>query len=277
KPQSLPVHFAQEYGHDEVGVLARALDESNQRIRDFIEREKQFTRDASHELRTPVTVMKGAMELIHQLPEERRKPLERPLGRIERATTEMEHLIENLLQRAKAKKEGCRSSFDATDLVRRIVQESRYLVEGKEVTLAFESKGEPVLRVPETEFKMAVSNLIRNACHYTFSGSITVRLTQNRFEVEDTGPGISHDILHQITEPFVKGERSKGHGIGLAIVKRICEESGWRLLIESANPGTLARILFPHSQKEKPGTNKKRAKKKAFALFKVVPISHPSL
>ncbi len=243
-PRSLPVGFSEEYAEDEVGVLARALDETNQRICAFIEREKQFTRDASHELRTPLTVLKGAMAVIDRLPSETRHPLSNPLARIERATSEMEYYVENLLQRSKGEAAQERTTFEALPLVSRIVEESRYLVEGKKVTLSLSATADPVLVIAESEFIMAASNLIRNACHYTHEGQITVYLTETHLEVLDTGPGISEKIIHRITEPYVKGDTSKGHGIGLAIVKRVCDEAGWQLSIKNANPGTRIRITF---------------------------------
>lgn len=244
KPESLPVDFSKEYTQDEVGALAEALDETNQRICAFIEREKQFTRDASHELRTPVAVLKGALELIQDFPSEPRQTLSKPLGRIGRATAEMESLIESLLQRAKGDVTQERTPFYAHALVDRIVDECRYLVEGKEVTLSLSSTADPLLALPKSDFKMAVSNLIRNACNYTPEGHINVTLTETYLEVEDTGPGISDEIIHHITDPYVKGEESKGHGIGLAIVKRVCDEAGWTLRIKNGERGVCITMLF---------------------------------
>lgn len=84
-------------------------------------------------------------------------------------------------------------------LVTRVVEENRYLVEGKEVALSLSADADPVLTISESEFKMAVSNLIRNACHYTHEGLITVLLPKTHLQVQDTGPGISEKIIHRIT------------------------------------------------------------------------------
>ncbi|WP_300667025.1 HAMP domain-containing sensor histidine kinase [Desulfoluna sp.] len=246
RPDDLPVGFAKDYAHDEVGSLARALDQTNKRIRTFIEREQQFTRDASHELRTPVTVIKGAVELLNQLPEQDMQKIQRPLKRIERSVTEMEHLIESLLQKAREENAPGNASCVARPLVEQAIQESRYLVEGKAITLAFECTGTPALTMSGSDFKMAVSNLIRNACAYTHSGTVIIRLSETFIEVEDTGPGIDPAIIDQITDPFVKGTSSQGHGIGLSIVKRVCDQSNGHLAITSQSSGTRIRITFSH-------------------------------
>lgn len=244
KPENLPVGFSDEFSHDEVGSLARALDQSNKRIRTFIEREKQFTRDASHELRTPVTVIKGAVELMGQLADEDKKSIQRPLKRIERSVSEMEHLIESLLQKAREETDTGNHLLKARPLVEQAVSESSYLVERKGIHLSFECTGTPAFTMSGPDFKMAVSNLIRNACAYTHSGTVIIRLSEAFIEVEDTGPGIDPAIIDQITDPYVKGESSQGHGIGLAIVKRVCDQSDWLLAIHSKNTGTRIRITF---------------------------------
>ena len=244
RPEDLPVGFSTEYAHDEVGALARAMDSTNKRIRAFIEREQQFTRDASHELRTPVTVIKGAVELMEQLPEHDKTSIQRPLKRIDRSVSEMETLIESLLMKAREETAMGAASFAADTLVEEAIQESSYLVEGKGVILSFECTGNPALAVSGPDFKMAVSNLIRNACTYTRAGTVLVRLSTTRFEVEDTGPGIDATIIHQVTDPFVRGKSSQGHGIGLSIVKRVCDQAGWNLSVSSGANGARIRITF---------------------------------
>jgi len=243
-PASLPVGFSEEYAKDEVGSLARALDQTNQRIRAFIERETQFTRDASHELRTPVTVIKGAVEILGELPEERKAQIRRPLERIERSLDQMETLIESLLQKAREDASASTPVLAAGPLVKQTMAENQYLIDETRVDLRLEQTGNPKLTAGQPDVIMAISNLIRNACVYTRSGHITVRLDDAFFEVEDTGPGIDPAIIDQITDPFVKGEASKGHGIGLSIVKRVCDQFGWHLAITNQNPGTRVRITF---------------------------------
>jgi len=244
QPENLPVLFSASFRHDEIGILARALDDSNQRIRRFIERELQFTRDASHELRTPVTVIKGAVELISQLNNDPNRKIDRPLKRIERSVSEMEHLIEALLH--KAREDAAHTSFELSpiQMIEQALREGRYLVKNKDVILNFVHTGVPAESVAIPDFKIAISNLLRNACAYTQSGYVSILFTHEFFEIVDTGPGIAPEILDQVTTVFIKSDTSQGYGVGLAIVKRICDQYEWTLSISNTNPGTKIRISF---------------------------------
>lgn len=246
-PNNLPVDFAKEFGKDELGSLAKALETSMQRIKAFIEREKQLTRDASHELRTPVTVIKGAVELLQQIPELKNSRAKRPLDRIERSVGDMEVLIEVMLIRAR---EEASLSLENTKncnlsaVAGKVIEESRYIVEGRPVELIFEAQESPEIRVSEPELKMVLSNIVRNAINYTQSGIVKVVVNNDFIDISDTGPGIDTGILDTITEPYVKGTASKGYGIGLSIVNRICSKYGWKLDIASNGEGTTFRIEF---------------------------------
>ena len=244
-PDNLPVDFAKEFGKDELGSLAKALEKSMQLIRAFIEREKQFTRDASHELRTPVTVIKGAVELLQQLPEIKNGSGKRPLERIERSVSDMEILIEVLLIRAReAASVNSSTACNVKKVAEAVVYESRYLLEGRDVDLTIEAPFAPEIKASEHELKMLLSNIVRNAINYTHNGSVTVTVSEDAIEISDTGIGIDSELLDSVTDPYVKGEQSNGYGIGLSIVTRICDKYGWKLDITSNSGGTTFRILF---------------------------------
>jgi len=80
-PNNLPTDLSRNFYEDEVGVLAKALEQSMQRVEAFVNREQQFTRDVSHELRTPVTVIKGAAELLKRHFTAEKKSAPRSLSR----------------------------------------------------------------------------------------------------------------------------------------------------------------------------------------------------
>jgi signal transduction histidine kinase len=93
-----------------------------------------------------------------------------------------------------------------------------------------------------------VGNLIRNACLYTEHGNVTVEVESDRVRVIDTGSGMSEEDLERAFQPFYRGSRTggKGHGIGLAIVRRIADRYAWRVMLESApGKGTIATAHFP--------------------------------
>jgi len=93
-----------------------------------------------------------------------------------------------------------------------------------------------------------LGNLLRNACHYTDEGSVTVTLRRGSIVITDTGIGMCPDELAKVFEPFFRGGdmRSGGQGIGLSIVRRLSERYGWPVSIESEpGHGTTATIRFP--------------------------------
>ncbi|MNO82629.1 Sensor protein RstB [compost metagenome] len=98
-------------------------------------------------------------------------------------------------------------------------------------------------QVPEGEFnapflRSVMGNLLRNAMHYTESGSIRLRLSGSGFVVEDTGQGIPEDQRELVFQPFVRGQspRGEGLGLGLSLVKRICASEGWTVNLHQVEP-----------------------------------------
>jgi len=90
-----------------------------------------------------------------------------------------------------------------------------------------------------------VSNLIRNAYSYTDSGTITVRQQERELTISDTGRGIPGDALDRVFLRHFKDAASEGAGIGLSLVKRICDRYGWHIHLESQeNEGTTVTIRF---------------------------------
>ncbi|MNM99386.1 Sensor histidine kinase TmoS [compost metagenome] len=83
-----------------------------------------------------------------------------------------------------------------------------------------------------------LGNLLRNAWHYTDSGHIRLALGAAGFVVEDSGEGIPEALRESVFEPFVRGNRERGDGLGLglSLVKRICEHEGWQIRLQSAQP-----------------------------------------
>ncbi|MCP4756419.1 MAG: HAMP domain-containing histidine kinase [Proteobacteria bacterium] len=250
-PDNLPSGFSRLFRNDELGALARALERSLQRIKSFMTREQQFTRDASHELRTPVTVIKGALELLQMTPAYQEETVGRLVKRIERSAQDMESTIESLLwlareETADAMKHPCQ----VLPVVESAMEQHRHLLAGKPVDMKLVAESESVIPAPAGVLGIAVSNLVRNACQFTTQGEITIRLKEDRVEISDTGIGIAEEDLDKVTEPNMRGRNSSGFGFGLDMVKRLCDRFGWRLEIESGTDrGTVARLIF--SQEEK--------------------------
>jgi signal transduction histidine kinase len=246
RPGDRPTDFSKDFIDDEVGTLAAALEQSMKRIEAFVEREHQFTRDASHELRTPVTVIKGAVELLRKQLDSAEGSLVRPLYRIHRQVTNMEKIIEALLWLSREEiSPGLDQTFSVLSLVRDTIEEIRQIIADKSIEINLVAEGNPILNVPEPLFKIALTNLIQNAALYTSNGHITVNVRDDRVLVSDTGAGIDGSKLENIMRPHVRLIGSKGFGLGLSIVQRLCNRLGWRLEIESEiNRGTTVQLIF---------------------------------
>ncbi|MFT4925339.1 MAG: signal transduction histidine kinase [Phenylobacterium sp.] len=232
-PTHLPKKFAERYPPNEIGILATTLEHSMQRINDFVAREQHFTRDASHELRTPIAVIKNATELLVCEADlnVRTQPL---LMRISRASLQMEQTVNTLLSLAREEKEGDEvEAIRLLPVVEKAVVQHAYLLDGKPVEVNVDIGVSATVTLPIGILQILVANLISNAFQYTLAGEVTMNFEQQCFKVFDTGPGIEADIKDNLLEPMVKGSDSQGFGIGLSIVKRLCEHHGLTLMIES--------------------------------------------
>lgn len=250
-PENLPTDLSKDFIADEVGTLAAALEQSMQRIEAFVEREHQFTRDASHELRTPVTVIKGAVEILRKQLTPIEESALRPLDRIQRQVTNMENIIEALLwlSREEISPESVKT-FSVLPLVRSTLDENRQFIVNKSIDIKLVAEGNPVLGVPAPLFQIALTNLIQNALRFTSNGHVTVYVREDRVLVSDTGSGIEGSDLDNIKQPHIRGTGSNGFGLGLSIVNRLCDCLGWQFKIESElNRGTTAQLIFGSLEK----------------------------
>ena len=228
----------------EVAVLVAALEAYADRLLDFVERERQFTRDASHELRTPLAVIRANLELLAA-----RFPDVPSVYRIEDTVGDMEALIATLLLLARSEhRELPEERLIVNDLVLNMVERLQPLSASKNVALRSEQRSMLKLTAPEQVLSIVITNLVRNAINYTNSGSVEVIVGKNDVIVRDTGPGINPEDLERLLQPFERGvgNAEGGHGLGLAIVQRLCERFKWKLEVASeVGHGTQVRISFP--------------------------------
>lgn len=247
-PDLLPTAYAVANTDDEVGILANALAASNQRVADFVQRERQFTANASHELRTPVTVVKGAAELIRSLSTDDK--ILTPLTRLDRGVKEMEHLIDTFLTLAReGNLENAAEAVDVQQVVRQVVAESRHLLEGKSVQLSFQMIAALHVDAPEAVVRIVAGNLIRNAFSYTKQGEVTLSVDRSALRIEDTGPGFPENRIGSDGEPLNLHQQADGHGLGLGIVNDFCRRYGWQLVLAN-RPGTgsCVEVIFHHDE-----------------------------
>ena len=231
---------------DEVDKLSSKFDRYLIRINAFMERERAFTADVSHELRTPLAIIRGALEVLDEDPglndAQRGK-----LARIDRASRDMAQLTRVLLHLAReenAVDTDC-VHISMAEIVQNAVEKHHHLLQGRDVGLHVDINGTPQFKADKCLADVVVSNLLRNAIGHTESGLVHLTLNHGDLTVTDTGVGIPKTELEQVFQPYYRGGSSSGTGIGLSLVKRICQLYGWGIHIESTvGKGTMATLTF---------------------------------
>ncbi|MBS0225566.1 MAG: HAMP domain-containing histidine kinase [Proteobacteria bacterium] len=235
--------LAPRFPNDEVGELARALDDYSDRINDAARREREFNADVSHELRTPLAVIRSTVELMLEQPDLGDKMRER-IQRIQRAQEGGTAITETLLllsrgERVRGETSVARVAEQLLDAHR--LQQRR----GKQLDLRMEGNTALMVDAPEATVNVALGNLIANAVRYTDTGSVTVHIGVNSVDVIDTGRGLSQEDEQRMAERGYRGGASgntKGAGIGLAIVTRICALYGWQMQVQPRRDGTIGTV-----------------------------------
>jgi signal transduction histidine kinase len=251
RPEDRPESLASHYPWDEIRELAQDFDDYLARLSAFIERERSFTADVSHELRTPLAVINGAAEVLLTDPKLASSPREK-VQRIARASQEMTEITTALL--VLAREEGAKTSSsvscDVETVLQEVIDKLRQPLQTKPISLEVEIKAHPQLAVERAVLAMVIGNLLRNALAYTDRGKIRVQLDAGSLTATDTGVGIEAEDLSRVFERYYHSERSHGAGIGLALVKRICERYGWSITIDSEpGHGTTSHLEFSPKSK----------------------------
>ncbi len=241
QPEALATYFAD----DEVGELAKALDDYSGRLTEVVKRDREFNADVSHELRTPLAVIKGAIELLLSKPDLDDKTRAR-LQRIQRAEQQCTDLISALL--LLSRNERGHGAADVARIAEQLLDAHRAQLGGKPLELRLEGARGLVVDAPEAAVAVALGNLVGNAVKYTAQGEVVARLLPNAVEVVDSGPGLTAEDAARLFERGYRGthaEHSQGGGIGLSIVRRLCALYGWNVrVVPGGKRGVVATLSF---------------------------------
>ncbi|MBD9435138.1 HAMP domain-containing histidine kinase [Pseudoxanthomonas sp. PXM03] len=240
-PRALASHFPE----DEVGELAKALDDYSGRLTEVVQRDREFNADVSHELRTPLAIIRGSVELMLSRPDMDEKTRTR-IQRIQRAEQQCTDLISALL--LLSRNERGHGNTDVARVVDQLLDAHRATLGGKPLILRVEGEGGITVDSPEAALSVALGNLIGNAVKYTKDGEVVVRLLPDAVEVVDSGPGLSKEDAARLFERGYRGTHaghSQGGGIGLSIVSRLCTLYGWQVGVRPGDSkGVVASLRF---------------------------------
>ena len=244
------------------GMTAR-LDQSFQRIR-------EFTLHASHELKTPLTVMQGELETAcreEALPDAQRERLLSQLDEVQRLGKIVDGL--SLLTKADAGQVQLALEPVAMDaLVREAVEDAQHLAHGRSLEISLTACDAVCVRGDRHRLRQVLLNLTDNAVKYNEpGGSVTVALRGvedvAEIVVSNTGPGVPKELQARVFDRFFRGDAShgtavEGCGLGLSIVQWIVRAHGGTIRIESAERGlTTVRVCLPLAAASREGSERR--------------------
>ncbi|MHC4824117.1 MAG: sensor histidine kinase [Planctomycetota bacterium] len=228
----------------------RADEEVNRKRRDFVA-------NASHELKTPIAALVGLLDLMEEVPEDKRAEL---LERARRNALGLSNLVDDLLALTRAESAEWQPSPKVLDLqvmVPEVLQslEDRAADKGLELKIVLPEAPATIL-ADAFAFRTVLHNLALNAVVYTELGEVTITLSKpldggTELRVADTGPGIDPEVLPRIFERFFRGDvahsrASGGTGLGLSLVRNLVQQMGGRVSVQSTpGKGTLFLVELP--------------------------------
>jgi signal transduction histidine kinase len=235
-------------GEDELADLARTFNAMLERLDAAFASQKAFISDAGHELRTPITIIRGHLELLGDDPQERRETIELVTDELDR----MGRLVNDLLLLAKAQRPDFLQPepLDMDDFTRELFAKASTLAQ-RDWRLAGVAPGRIV--ADRQRLTQAVMNLSQNAVAHTADNDaveLGSRLENGtvRLWVRDTGPGVAEADRERIFERFARAEGAgnEGAGLGLAITRAIAQAHGGRVELDSRpGGGALFTVIIP--------------------------------
>jgi signal transduction histidine kinase len=242
-------------GYDEISELSGTFNEMLERLEAAFATQRRFVDDAGHELRTPITVIRGHLDVMGDDPEDRQRTLDLVSDELER----MSRMVDDLLTLARTEQPDFLRPrlVDLDELTDRMLQNARGLGQ-RDWRLDAIAEGRAVL--DEQRLMQAVLQLAANAVRHTSDGELVaigsaMHEHEVRFWVRDTGPGVRADEQDRVFERFYRGRsghrRSEGAGLGLSIVQAIAEAHGGRVeLASEPGNGATFTVVVPANHRE---------------------------
>jgi two-component system, OmpR family, sensor kinase len=250
---------------DELGHLALSFNSLLDRLSQSFERQQRFMADASHELRTPVAILRGESEVALSQQARSAEEYRESLGVLHQEAARLTHIVEDLftLTRADAGQYPLQPrDFYLDELASECVHSARTLALAKKISLNFEEAAESPIHADESLLRRMILNLLDNAIKYTSEGgrvTVACRRTGEEYalSITDTGGGIPADLQPRIFERFFRADKARsraendggGAGLGLSISRWIAEAHRGRLeLTRSDSIGSTFTAYLPAAQ-----------------------------
>lgn len=215
-------------GNMEAQYLKQALEKYHVVLREFIQREREFTGDVSHELRTPLTILKGNVQLCQA-----RYGQDKALTRLQNTIEDMQLLVDTLLAIARNTTNTLTiEQAKLSEIVQDLVFDLEPVSHSKGMQIhVIQEQAEQLRWLYPSMTKMVLSNILRNALNYSEGSDIHIIQQKNSILIADNGIGIKlpDDLKVQQLSDRQLQLKAKGHGIGLQLVQKLCKQLGWRV------------------------------------------------
>jgi heavy metal sensor kinase len=236
---------------DELGLLAHSFNQLLDRLAASIDLQRRFMADASHELRTPISILRGEADVALSRAERPSSEYRESLGIVREEARRLSQLVENLFTLARADAGNyplTKTHFYLDELLAECVRAARTLAAAQSIRLDIHSEEELLVDADEALIRRMILNLIDNAIKFTApGGSVSVHATRvgARYlvAVQDTGVGIPGELHSRVFERFFRADKARTHqndagtgaGLGLAISRWIAEAHDGALELSSSN------------------------------------------
>jgi signal transduction histidine kinase len=229
--------LAPDFAADEVGALAQAFDRYQEKLYEYVRRERAFTADASHELRTPLAVIRGAIEVMLDSGN-CNNATELRLKRMQRGSDELRDLLDALLLLARNDErdpDGATADVDA--LVTNLLGERADALREKHLVVEHAGLSGIAVPAPQRVLKVVIGNLLRVVTQFADGGVLRIELSAGSLL-------IAHDRAPTATTPITPSPvDGTDRVLGLGMIRRVCERWGWMLDEGSGDSGERAFVL----------------------------------
>lgn len=243
-PNQRGIRLSSQFEDNEVGRIARAFDSYTEKMDGYVEKQIAFAAMASHELRSPLTIVRTSADLIASRQND--PAVNVHLEKIQRASDNMANMIHALLAVTRGQpSQNLPESVELRSLIDEIIDSLRPEISAKRIAVDNRLDSSASIHGDRTLLSVVLNNLLRNSVKHGDNSAIDISMNGASLCISDNGLGIpAEDLLH-IFDFTYRGHNSRGYGVGLYISKLICDYQGWSLqLVSNPAGGITARVGF---------------------------------